>query len=823
MESHGVTRLRLLGTPAIDGPGVDGQAVLKQPKRLLLLAYLAARGGFVTRDMLLGLFWPTLDEDRARRALSQALHFLRRTLGRRSIVRRGSTEIAIGPSVRCDLAEFETAIEQGSLDVALGLYEGDLLSGVIPPRTRELGGWLESERSRHLGLALGAARKLAEDAYQAHDLNTAIAWLCRALEISPYDESAHREYLSLLDEAGDATGALAAHEVFRTRLSEQFDLEPSEATVRVVNLIRGRRPAVHAAARGPEPKTAPARPASAAADRTSKAPRSGRDRQGPYRGRLIRGPTGSAWRRVRTGVLAAIPLAAAVAGVLIWGGTSGVEPYLLVDNRVAVLYFNVNSDDEQLRYLADGLTEALINYLSQAKHLEVVSANGVRPFRSLDPSPDTLAARLRAKTIIDGTVTRSGRVTLADIRVNDGSNGSLITHIPATSRSADLLVIIQEILTKIGHELSPELGDVVNLGRWRAGTDNARALDRVLRAETIWKMADRASDSQDLPLARESYAAADALLREAILLDPDWPEPHVLRGDVALGVAFLCYTDPDCDDAAPASLDVAIAHAQSALELNQADPGALELKGRALLEKWSTSAEPDQEWLEEAEATLRGAVLLDDARADAWAALSAISYAKAAFDGAEFAAEEALEADAFLTNATEIQMRLFQSTFHGGHDIEASRWCDGVRARGSLLWLGAECTLNLMAWAKNRQPTPDSAWWEVERSLLHVPREVAAQIRPRLELLVASVLARAGLADSAYSVMLRAQSADRNDPDLLYYVAGVYAALGDTTKAFDHLSEFMEGAPPNRQHVARFRWFREMADLFDLPAVRPPT
>src|SRR5919205_360129 len=67
--------LRLFGAASLDSsdPGREReelQALLTQPKRLALLAYLAVATprGFHRRDRLLGLFWPELDEERARAA-----------------------------------------------------------------------------------------------------------------------------------------------------------------------------------------------------------------------------------------------------------------------------------------------------------------------------------------------------------------------------------------------------------------------------------------------------------------------------------------------------------------------------------------------------------------------------------------------------------------------------------------------------------------------------------------------------------------------------------------------------------------------------------
>ena len=93
---------------ALDLRAVDGQevrAVLQQPKRLALLAYLAADAPrrFHRRDSLLALFWPDLDQGHARAALRRALHFLaeraRRGCARRPR-RRGGRGAGRGALVR---------------------------------------------------------------------------------------------------------------------------------------------------------------------------------------------------------------------------------------------------------------------------------------------------------------------------------------------------------------------------------------------------------------------------------------------------------------------------------------------------------------------------------------------------------------------------------------------------------------------------------------------------------------------------------------------------------------------------------------------------
>src|SRR2546426_8861371 len=74
--------------------GVGGhelKSVLAQPKRVALLAYLAAATPkrLHRRDSLVALFWPELDQEHARAALRQALHGLRHALGEGVLVSRG--------------------------------------------------------------------------------------------------------------------------------------------------------------------------------------------------------------------------------------------------------------------------------------------------------------------------------------------------------------------------------------------------------------------------------------------------------------------------------------------------------------------------------------------------------------------------------------------------------------------------------------------------------------------------------------------------------------------------------------------------------------
>ena len=127
-----------------DAAGDEVRALLVQPKRLALFAYLVLKGDrLARRDVLLALFWPESAADAARHSLRQALHGIRRALGesRDVISRRGNDDIGIvAGAVWCDAAEFERAAADGRNEDALALYGGPLLEGFhVPGVAPELG------------------------------------------------------------------------------------------------------------------------------------------------------------------------------------------------------------------------------------------------------------------------------------------------------------------------------------------------------------------------------------------------------------------------------------------------------------------------------------------------------------------------------------------------------------------------------------------------------------------------------------------------------------------------------------------------------------
>ena len=234
-----------LGT--LDLRGADGRelhSLLAQPKRVALLAYLciAQPRGFHHRDTLLGLFWPSADQDHARTSLRRALYILRRALGDDTILSRGDEEVSVDfERVSCDAAVFQEGLSVNRMDEALELYRGDLLTGFFIDEAPEFERWLQSERSRLRGCAARAAYAMSDRLEASGDFGAALILARRSLELSDTDEGALRKLIELQCRAGDRAGAIQAYETFARHLAAEYETEPSSDTRSLIERIRSGR------------------------------------------------------------------------------------------------------------------------------------------------------------------------------------------------------------------------------------------------------------------------------------------------------------------------------------------------------------------------------------------------------------------------------------------------------------------------------------------------------------------------------------------------------------------------------------------------------
>jgi DNA-binding SARP family transcriptional activator len=219
-------RLAVLGAARL-GPDTP----LPADRRGLLLALLAAEGGWVDRDRVALLFWPDADESSARAALRQLLVRIRRLRFEPALE---STSSALRWAVDSDLANFRRSLADGDPEAAVAAYAGPFLLGLAAYDVGGVDAWIEAERAALHRAFHGAATQVADVRVLAGRYGEAAALLERLEALDPLAEDVAAALMRAHYLAGRRDAALRAYERFAARLDSELGLEPL-ATTRALN------------------------------------------------------------------------------------------------------------------------------------------------------------------------------------------------------------------------------------------------------------------------------------------------------------------------------------------------------------------------------------------------------------------------------------------------------------------------------------------------------------------------------------------------------------------------------------------------------------
>jgi DNA-binding SARP family transcriptional activator len=250
--------LRLLGGVSLDSPEGRLTGPVHQPRRLAVLAMLAACGDQgCSRDRLVGYLWPENEKERARHNLANAVYVLRTALGEGAVLTSGEY-LRLSPElVEADVVAFERALEGGHLEEAAGFYGGSFLEGFYLSEAPEFERWVESERKRLFDACARALDKLAEDAEAARDHRRAVDWWKRAILHDPYNSRLVLRVMQALAEAGDPGNAIQHANEHAQLLREELEAEPAPEVLELAERLK-REAGVSAGIE--EPRVSPPRP-----------------------------------------------------------------------------------------------------------------------------------------------------------------------------------------------------------------------------------------------------------------------------------------------------------------------------------------------------------------------------------------------------------------------------------------------------------------------------------------------------------------------------------------------------------------------------------
>lgn len=486
-----------------------------------------------------------------------------------------------------------------------------------------------------------------------------------------------------------------------------------------------------------------------------------------------------------------------------------VRPAAFQANHVAVLYFtHRNKPAPEDEYLADALTETLIEQLAQQDSIVVISSNGVQQFRGTQVGLDSIAKSLNVGTIVSGSVwttADSVHVLVNMIR----QDGSIETTRAIVQKRGDTFALVDSAVFQVSDILRKRIGQVLEIERWRRETENDSAWALVRRADLLEKNARSMVTRGARQAAMSLLQDADSMAAAAERLDPAFSEATRKRAWIAWGKAFVAYKPGESEQGAvTAAIHEGYGHAARELVRHPGDPQALEVRGALASLELQLATPQDAEAValqRQAEQDLRTAGKKDPGRARALSNLSNILYTRGDYEGAQSFAEQAQKADTYLEDKNVLH-RLFFSAFERMDDETARAACAEQNRRHGGDIPAAFCTLYMLAWMPDVKPSVTQA--EAARSRIDVPAPMRSFYEPHLDMLKASVMARAGMRDSARAVLNRAIDRKSPDPDLLLLEAGVRVALRETDDAKRLLDRYVTMKPALRAAILNSRRFR---------------
>ncbi len=139
------------------------------------------------------------------------------------------------------------------------------------------------------------------------------------------------------------------------------------------------------------------------------------------------------------------------------------------------------SQDPNAEYLSEGITESVINNLSQLAGLKVMSRNSAFRFKNNQSDSRNIASQLGVENLVTGDIRQIGDKLVINVRLIDASDDSQIWGNQYVKTSADIIAAQNEIAQAVAQNLRLKL---TNSEKQRLGknyTDNAEAYQLYLR------------------------------------------------------------------------------------------------------------------------------------------------------------------------------------------------------------------------------------------------------------------------------------------------------------------------------------------------------
>jgi TolB-like protein len=220
----------------------------------------------------------------------------------------------------------------------------------------------------------------------------------------------------------------------------------------------------------------------------------------------------------------AIIVAAAVAAIVVGGYYFAYRSPAAIDSVAVLPLANVTSNPD-MDYLADGITEGVINHLSRLPRLRVMARSTVFRYRQAQQDPIQIGRNLKVGAVIVGRLSQHGDTVNVETEMVDVSNGAQIWGEQYRRKAAELATVQDDIATDISGQLRLKLSGEEKKKVAEHATENSEAYQNYVKGRFYLEKRTR----DDL------YKAIDQF-NQAIAKDPNYAQAYA---DLAYGYLLL--------------------------------------------------------------------------------------------------------------------------------------------------------------------------------------------------------------------------------------------------------------------------------------------
>src|ERR1700687_5602590 len=155
-------------------------------------------------------------------------------------------------------------------------------------------------------------------------------------------------------------------------------------------------------------------------------------------------------------------------------------------NSLAVLPFDNRSADPNAEYLSDGLTESIINRISQLQSIRVVARNTMFSYKAKEVDPQKVGRELGVRSVLSGRILQLGDRLIIRAELIDVSNGWQIWGDQYHRKVSDILAVQEEISEVISAKLKVQLTREEKDRLGKRYTENVEAYRFYLKGRYHW-------------------------------------------------------------------------------------------------------------------------------------------------------------------------------------------------------------------------------------------------------------------------------------------------------------------------------------------------